>query len=118
MTLVVHVWGSIWRSRVSRVLDVVVTILLKLLNTTRWSLVLAWNLRTRLVADGRKLDIAGALLVTRRWSAVWRALAISRNCSRSGSLILSFALVLFFLLSCLPLLSDLFEFCRGYALAQ
>ena len=57
MTLAIHlVWCAIWRCWVARVRNVVVPVFLQLLNTAGWSLILARNLSTGLVADGRELD--------------------------------------------------------------
>ena len=109
ITLAIHlVWCAIWRSRISRILHVVVAVLLKLLNTTGSRLVLARDLSTRLVSDRWQLD-GTALLVTGSWCAVGGWLTIGRDGSSSGTLFFSLALVLLFLLASLPLFSDLLK---------
>ncbi len=123
MTLVIHlVRSSVWGSRVARV-HVAVAVLLQLLNTTGWGLVLAGNLSTRLVADGRKLDLrASGLLVAGRWlGAVVGILSIRRVSLHRGcasTLLFSLALVLFFLLASLPFLADLLEFYEDELLVE
>jgi len=82
MTLAIHlVWSAIWRSRVARVRDMIVAVLLQLLNTAGWSLILARDLGTRLVADRRELDRSTCLLVAGSRAIVGRALAIGGNCN-------------------------------------
>jgi hypothetical protein len=117
MTLVIHlVGGTVRRSRVASV-HLVMTVLLKLLNTARWSLVLARNLSTRLVTDRRKLNRSASLRVAgRRLSAVVGVLSVwwtRLGSGSTGSLFLSLAVVVFLLLASLPLLSDLLEFCSA-----
>ena len=93
----------------------VVTVLLQLLDTTRWSLILTGDLSARLVADRRELDLlATALLIAgRRLSVVARRSVGGIGLSGSGSstFLLSLALVLFLLLTCFPFLTNLLEFC-------
>jgi hypothetical protein len=93
----------------------VVTVLLQLLDTTRWSLVLARDLSAGLVADRRELDLlATALLIAGRRLSVVARRAIGRiglGSSGSSTLLLSFTLVVFILLACFPFLADLLEFC-------
>lgn len=116
--MVIHlVWGTVWRRGVARVLKMVVAVLLQLLDTTRWCLVLTRDLSTRLITDGWQLDRASGLLVSSRRGVVVGVLAISRDDSGSSTLVFGLALVLLLLLAGLPLLPDLFEFCRRGALA-
>ncbi len=95
----------------------VVAVLLQLLNTTGWGLVLARHLSARLIADGRKLDLGAAtLLIAGRWLSIVVGGAVSRVSLGGGStstLLFGLALILFFLLACLPFLANLLEFCRG-----
>jgi hypothetical protein len=88
----------------------VVTILLKLWDTSRRSLVLTWNLSAGLVSDGWELDRSSTLLVARGRSTIGGVLAFSRYGGGSGTILLCLSLVLLFLLASLPLLSDLLEF--------
>jgi hypothetical protein len=93
----------------------VVTVLLKLLDTTRWGLILARDLSAGLIANRRKLDLlATALLIAGRRLSVIAGRAISRvglGGSGSSTLFFSFALVLLLLLTCFPFLANLLEFC-------
>ena len=62
ITLAIHlVWCAVWRRGVSRVLHVIVAVLLELLNASRGSLILARDLRARLVADGWELNRTASL---------------------------------------------------------
>ena len=106
------VWSAIWRSWIAGVGDVIVAILLQLLNTAGWSLILARNLGTRLVANRRELDRPTSLLVARSRAIVGWALAVGGNCSSSGTLLVGLSLILFLLLACLPLLADFLELCN------
>ena len=113
--MAVHlVWSAIWGCRIARV-HMVVTVLLQLLDTTRWSLVLTRNLSTRLVADRRKLDLlATALLIARRRLSVVARRSIGGvglGSSSSSTFLLSLSLALFLLLTCFPFLANLLEFC-------
>jgi hypothetical protein len=85
-----------------------------LLDTTRRSLVLAGHLSARLVADRRKLNLlATALLIAgRRLSIVARRAVgwVGLGGSGASSLLLSFTLILFLLLTCLPFLANFLEF--------
>lgn len=57
---------TVWRRRVARVSDCVcrrVAVVLELLDTIRSRLVLTRNLGSRLIADGRKLDLGSTSLV-------------------------------------------------------
>lgn len=111
MTLAIHlVWCAIWRSRISRILHVIVAVLLKLLNTTGSGLILTRDLSTRLVSNRWELD-GSALLVTGSWCVIGGGLTIGGDGGSSGTLFFSLALVLLFLLASLPLLSDLLELC-------
>jgi len=115
--LVIHlVRSTVWRSRIACI-HLVVAVLLKLLNTTRWGLVLTRNLSARLVTDRRKLNRSSALRVAgRRLSAVVGVLRVSGarlGSGSTGSLFLSLAVVVFLLLSRLPFLADLLEFCSA-----
>lgn len=112
MTLAIHLaWGPVGRSWVSGV-HVAVAVLLELLDATRWSLVLARNLRARLVTDRWELDLsASRLLVSRRRLVAVRVLSISwvGNLGGTGTVVFSLALCVFLLLACLPFLSNLLE---------
>ena len=112
ITLAIHlVWCAIWRRGVSRVLKVTVAVLLELLNASRGSLVLARDLRARLVADGWELNRTASLLITRSRGTIGRGLTIRRDSSGSGTLFIGLSLVLLFLLAGFPLLSDFLELC-------
>jgi hypothetical protein len=97
---------------------VVVTVLLQLLDTTRWSLILTGDLSAGLVADRRELDLlATALLIAgRRLSVVARRSVGGVGLSGSGSstFLFSLALVLFLFLACFPFLANLLEFCERH----
>ena len=68
---------SVWRGRVSRIHVVWVGVLLQLLNTSGWSLVLAWNLSAWLITNRWKLDwLATWLLITLWWLLVLWVLSI------------------------------------------
>jgi hypothetical protein len=111
MTLAIHlVWCAIWRSRISRILHVIVAVLLKLLNATGSGLILTRDLRARLVSNRWELD-GSALLVTGSWCTIGGGLTIGGDSGSSGTLFFSLALVLLLLLASLPLLSDLLELC-------
>lgn len=93
----------------------VVAILLKLLNTSGWSLVLTRYLGTGLISDGWKLNLRGTTLLVARWwlSAVVALLTIGGVVLGSGStsaLLICLALVLLLLFASLPLLANLLEF--------
>lgn len=116
MTLAIHLaWGPVGRSWVSGV-HVAIAVLLKLLDTAGWGLVLARNLCTRLVADRWKLDLSTSRLLVsrRRLVAVVRVLSVGwvGDLGGTGTVVLSLALCVFFLLACLPFLSDLLELCE------
>lgn len=117
MTLAIHlVWGPVRRSWVSGV-HMAVAVFLELLDAAGWGLILARNLRARLVTDRRKLDLsASRLLVSRRrLVVVIRVLSIGwirLDLGGTGTVILSLALRVLLLLACLPFLSNLLELCR------
>jgi hypothetical protein len=90
---------------------VIVAVVLELLNGTRGSLGLARDLRARLVADGWGLTRPDSLLITR--SRGGGGLAIGRDSSGPGTLLISLSLVLLFLLASLPPLSYSLELCGG-----
>jgi hypothetical protein len=117
MTLAIHLaWSPVGRSWVSGV-HVAVTVLLELLDTAGWGLVLARNLRARLVTNWWKLDLSTSRLLVawRRLVAVVGVLSIGwvgLDLGGTGTVILGLALCVFLLLACLPFLSYLFELCR------
>ena len=116
MTLAIHLaWGPVGRSWVSGV-HVAIAVLLELLDTTGWGLVLARNLRARLVADRWKLDLSTSrlLIPRRRLVAVIRILSIGwvGDLGGTGTVIFGLALSVFLLLACLPFLSNLLELWR------
>jgi hypothetical protein len=116
MTLAVHlVWSAVRGCRIARV-HVVVTVLLQLLDTTRWSLVLTGDLSTGLVANRRKLDLLATtlLIAGRRLSVVARRSigGVGLSGGSSSTFLLSLTLVLFLLLTCFPFLANLLEFCE------
>jgi hypothetical protein len=95
---------------------VIIAVLLQLLDTTRWSLVLARNLGAGLVADGRQLNLLASTLRMIAWRrlvvVVGRAVGrVSLGCGSSSTLLFRFTLVLLFLLALLPFFANLLEFC-------
>jgi hypothetical protein len=74
-------------------------------------LVLARDLRARLVADGWGLDRPDSLLITS--SRGGGGLAIGKDSSGSGTLPIGLSMVFLFLLASLPLLSYFLELCGG-----
>lgn len=117
MTLVIHLaWSPVGRSWVSRV-HVAIAILLELLDSAGWGLVLARNLRARLIANRWKLDLSASrlLIPRRRLVAVVRVLSIGwarLDLGGTGTVVFGLALCVFLLLACLPFLSNLLEFWR------
>lgn len=118
MTLTVHVWCTVGRSRVARVLDMVVVsiIPLELLNASgrRTLRVLPRNLRcARLISNWWQLDGATALIIT--WST-FNALSVGRHLA-PATVIFSLSCSLLILLALLPLLADFLEFYNTKGLA-
>ena len=110
---ILHSWSSVRGSRISRVLLLHVLLLsrvvLKLLDSsTSRSLVLVGNCRARLVTDWRKLNCTRWCIARLRTISV---LPIDRHDTSTGPVVFSLACVIILLLACLPLLSNLFEFC-------
>lgn len=108
-----------WITAIVIYVGLTIAILLQLLDSgSRWLtlLVLVWNLGTRLivnwVADRRKDVRASSWGIGCCWS-----LSLSIRNSRGSWTIGFLALLLFFLLTSLPLLSDLLEFCKQEMLA-
>lgn len=93
-----------------------VAVLLELLDAAGWGLVLARDLRARLVTNRWKLDLSAARLLVprRRLVAVVRVLSISwvGDLGGAGTVVLSLALCVLLLLACLPFLSDLLKLCE------
>lgn len=116
MTLAIHLaWGPVGRSWVSGV-HVAVAVFLELLDTAGWSLILARNLRARLIANRWKLDLSASrlLVARRRLVGIIGVLSIGGvglDLGGTGTVIFSLALCVLLLLACLPLLSDLLELC-------
>lgn len=92
-----------------------IAVLLELLDAAGWGLVLARNLRARLVANRWELDLsASRLLVSRRGLVAVRVLSISwvGDLGGTGTVVFRLALCVFLLLACLPFLSNLLELWR------
>jgi hypothetical protein len=114
MTLAIHLaWSSIRRCRISRI-HVAIAVLLQLLDAARWGLVLAGNLRSRLVTNRWKLNLgsSGLLIPGRRLAIIIWILPIGwvgLDLGGTGTVVFGLALRVFFLLPRLPFLSNLFE---------
>ena len=85
-----------------------------MLNTSGWSLVLAWNLGAWLITDRWKLDwLATWLLITLWWLLVLWVLSIlwwvGLGLSGTLAILLSLALSIFLLLASLPLILTFFH---------
>ena len=122
MTLAIHLaWGPVGRSWVSGV-HVAVAVLLELLDAAGWGLVLARNLRARLVTNRWKLYLSAARLLVprRRLVAVVRVLSVRwvGDLGGTGTVVLSLALCVLLLLACLPFLSDLLKLCERNNVSQ
>lgn len=115
MTLAIHLaCGPVGRSWVTGV-HVAIAVLLELLDAAGWGLVLAGDLRARLVTNRWELDLsASRLLVSRRRLVAVRVLSVSwvGDLGGTGTVVFRLALCVFLLLACLPFLSNLLELWR------
>lgn len=112
LTLIIHLVGlAVWRCRVARVHLMAAAVLGQLLHAARGSaLVLTRHLRAWLVGNRRQLD--GSRVAGWRLSAVWTLLrGVGLLLRGARTLLVGLARVLLLLLACLPLLTDLLEFC-------
>ena len=99
----------------------VLSVLCKLLNTSGWSLVLAWDLGAWLVTDRWKLNLAAAWLLVTTWCwwwsllilvwvvALWERWLLGLSLGSALTILLSLALGVLLLLASLPLLANLLE---------